>query len=326
MYTIKDLSEGKCAVINDGTLEELNLVLKMAFKDARASSGSFIFYSKSSSFSGDWGARKDLSLPTQSVKDFLAIPEKWYVRVTDENRQILSGWGGKIAQDYYESITSNKQYLFKDQLHHYQEIPFKLFELKILNKQMDYAITAEEMKELYYSIDKSCEWSKQVFGWYGKNMLDGIDCNVTQYILDQAKKDANSTQLNLINRIFKPKFKVGDWIICPDAENPEASQIITTDGLYYRTTENLHNSNLLGFSKNDNLRLATPEEIERSQIKDGDLVWVKDKAHANWTIRKAKSSFSEEGIRTYDMLGLTQTWQQYKKASQVVVDEYKRLQ
>ena len=34
LFTIKDLSEGRCAVINDGTLEELHQILKLAFDNS----------------------------------------------------------------------------------------------------------------------------------------------------------------------------------------------------------------------------------------------------------------------------------------------------
>lgn len=322
MYTIKDLSQGKCAVINDGTLEELRLVLEMAgLGDVNLCKGQNQLYGLHPTYADLWFAYSSATnLPTQSVKDFLTIPEKWCVKVTDENRGVLLDWM-YFRPDVHEFVTCLKQLIRPGQIHDYQEIPFKLFELKILNK-VDYTITAKEMKELYDSIDKSCEWSKQVFGWYGKNMLDGLDCNVTQYLLDQAKKDANSAQLNLINKIFKPKFKVGDWIICPDAENQKASQIIATDGLYYRTTETLHNSDLLGFSKKDNLRLAAPEEIERSQIKEGDLVWVSD-TKKHWELAVATGEFN---VLDRIVTNGTLSWKHYKKASQVVVDEYKRLQ
>lgn len=44
-FTIKDLAEGKCAVKNDGTVEELNKVLKAAFPSAEETAyGKNLFY------------------------------------------------------------------------------------------------------------------------------------------------------------------------------------------------------------------------------------------------------------------------------------------
>lgn len=186
-----------------------------------------------------------------------------------------------------------------------------------------YTITAKQMKELYDSIGTLCSWRDRIYCLYGKNILDNEVCLVSEDLLNRAKSEASITQLKLINYIFKPEFKVGDWIICPEAKEPKASQIIATDGLYYRTTETLHNSYLLGFSKKDSLRLATPEEIERSQIKEGDLVWVTDTKN-HWGLAVATGEFNCLGkIITGGAAEFT--WKHYKKASQAVVDEYNSL-
>jgi hypothetical protein len=67
-FTIKDLSEGNCAVINDGAVEELNQVLFMAFPGCSIASGNYMFYLKSS---GNWDSVDYTDLPTQSVGEFL---------------------------------------------------------------------------------------------------------------------------------------------------------------------------------------------------------------------------------------------------------------
>ncbi len=77
MYTIKDLSEGKCAVINDGTLEELREVLALAFRDRRIADGTGKYYYDYENGIWDSGNLNIKNLPTQSVKDFL----KKYPRV-----------------------------------------------------------------------------------------------------------------------------------------------------------------------------------------------------------------------------------------------------
>jgi hypothetical protein len=75
MFTIKDLSEGKCAVINDGTLEELKEVLKLAFPNdisKGGGDGSCQWYTASTMFKGQWSGLLFLKdEPTQSVKLFL---------------------------------------------------------------------------------------------------------------------------------------------------------------------------------------------------------------------------------------------------------------
>lgn len=78
-FTIKDLAEGRCAVKNDGTVEELNKVLKAAFGDTiPLAVGDCPFYCKYNSLSGLWKAINDgwTEMSTQSVKDFLEELEK----------------------------------------------------------------------------------------------------------------------------------------------------------------------------------------------------------------------------------------------------------
>ena len=69
-YSIEDLRNGKCAVINDGTLEELREFLKLAFpNDKTTIGGGAEVYSKYNQI--EWCADNEYGLPTQSVKDFL---------------------------------------------------------------------------------------------------------------------------------------------------------------------------------------------------------------------------------------------------------------
>lgn len=68
-FTIKDLAEGKCAVKNDGTVEELIKVLKAAFPFAeRTVHGNGRLYYKHGSKS--WNSTFETKLPAQSVKKF----------------------------------------------------------------------------------------------------------------------------------------------------------------------------------------------------------------------------------------------------------------
>jgi hypothetical protein len=74
-YTIQDLANGKCAVINDGTLEELTKVLSLAFpedEDTEIMKGTYKFYSINKSIPKEWSCSDSIYLPTQSVKYFLS--------------------------------------------------------------------------------------------------------------------------------------------------------------------------------------------------------------------------------------------------------------
>lgn len=83
-YTIKDLQEGKCAVLNDGTLEELAEVLRKAFPNYESKPiGNYWCYFLESK--DKWIGNNYTDLVCQSVKDFLkekdfTLPEKWCVK------------------------------------------------------------------------------------------------------------------------------------------------------------------------------------------------------------------------------------------------------
>jgi hypothetical protein len=85
-YTIEDLAQGRCAVINDGSVEELREVLRRAFPDDQYGiHGRWEYYCFSPEFSGRWACHDDVDIPTQSVKDFLVKEKelfqyeyKWY--------------------------------------------------------------------------------------------------------------------------------------------------------------------------------------------------------------------------------------------------------
>lgn len=72
MFTIEDLRQGRCAVINDGTLEELREVLGLAFPNDKSVVASYISYRYFTVMDKNyWDCWTQISLPKQSVKDFL---------------------------------------------------------------------------------------------------------------------------------------------------------------------------------------------------------------------------------------------------------------
>lgn len=72
-FTIEDLRNGNCAVTNDGTLEELKNVLRLAFpNDPTQVIGTYLYYQRSIVKKKEWeGTNGVLHIPAQSVKDFL---------------------------------------------------------------------------------------------------------------------------------------------------------------------------------------------------------------------------------------------------------------
>lgn len=114
MYTIQDLADGKCAVKNDGTLEELKKVLKLAFPlDPDIISGLNTYYFKHAWSSTQWSASVNTNLPTQSVKEFLKQKTENMRTIThDQASQIIdiacSSWKEKLAFLWAKNIVLKK--------------------------------------------------------------------------------------------------------------------------------------------------------------------------------------------------------------------------
>lgn len=71
-FSIEDLAQGRCAVKNDGSPDELRKVLRKAFPyDPTSAGGSANFYFKAPLSENSWFCDASTDLPTQSVKDFL---------------------------------------------------------------------------------------------------------------------------------------------------------------------------------------------------------------------------------------------------------------
>ena len=86
-YTIKQLSEGKVAAKNDGTLEQAQMLMNLAFpkddfvmsRNESVKRAKFFFLSSYSE--GKWSYAQMTDLPTQSVKDFLEA--EWTPKMGD---------------------------------------------------------------------------------------------------------------------------------------------------------------------------------------------------------------------------------------------------
>ena len=77
---IKQLREGTIALKNDGTLEELNKVLRYAFPCERSSSTGILKYYFAGLNKDYWTLEDTTDLPTHSVKEFLK-PESEYPKL-----------------------------------------------------------------------------------------------------------------------------------------------------------------------------------------------------------------------------------------------------
>lgn len=105
MYTIKDISEGKCAVINDGTFEELESVLRKAFPDAKYKLLGKMKYYRLSKTKGEWVGIGHIQneLPTQSVKKFLQLEFERGEMVFVKNNE-TNVWNTRIYLSTFDEV------------------------------------------------------------------------------------------------------------------------------------------------------------------------------------------------------------------------------
>jgi len=116
VYTIQDLREGRCAVLNNGTVSELHKVLEAAKPNSSAGySGSKYYHMENGYYWCNTSSISNLNIPTQSVKKFLKqIKEVTYAVTRDQLKEIYdiacADWQEKINE-----ITKNALGNFNDE-------------------------------------------------------------------------------------------------------------------------------------------------------------------------------------------------------------------
>lgn len=114
MYTINDLAEGRVAVINDGTQEEIKTVLKKAFPKDPYNERISSKFQWAQHFDGMWNSSLDKpNLPVQSVKDFLKqIEEPWIPKRGDRVLGCFEGSEDIYCERIFVTEIENATYPF----------------------------------------------------------------------------------------------------------------------------------------------------------------------------------------------------------------------
>lgn len=237
-FTIENLSEGKCAVINDGTVEELQLVLNTAFpkddccwenKKIRNQIMSYKYVVKHKSEDGLWDTTVvEPIIPTQSVKLF--IKQLQNENFTNMQVQILTL--GQLKSLYkldtckeWQSIISDyiaKSYLLYDEC-----------KINIEQKDIEYAQKHCNKKQLQLLKDAGLKFEEEC------------------------------------------PYKIGDWVVvtCPGKQYIEQIETISINPLYI-TTKNA----LAGIDNNIRLATLEEikyAQIEWDKLKTGSVVKIK---------------------------------------------------
>jgi len=206
-YTIKDLREGKCAVINDGTYEELDIVLSEAQGEpcnrVYVKSSSKYFWTDDSYYF--WYNCNKTTLPTQSVKDFLEMnTKKQFPRVM-------------LVSDYNDISTSKKRVVFMVKKNRYlawsNVSTIEEAEKTVNARTWKYAWELEEKlifpfnlspKDAQSIIDVACSsWKDKLADKWAVNIVKNENSVVTENEYNEMFSACTSEQKELFNKIFK---------------------------------------------------------------------------------------------------------------------------
>ena len=332
-FTIADLASGKCAVINDGTEEELNKVLQMAFPYGNQEypiQGINKYYHCIPHYKQEWTfTNGEINLPTQSVKDFLIdafiLPEKWCILRTEENADTVNSFFSKPENNKEGYLyIDNTGYLISEYLNtcnwigapsikpdeDYTEITFEQFKKYILKQDNMNTINIDKRFPFYLDprnaqriIDIACStWKPKLASMWAHNMVLGNSIEISEEFYKEMRNACSVEQHRLFDSIFGKDvedfpYKVNDWITI----NGVVVKIteINTDSSHIYWIKHTPNANTGGgFSfkcYKNRIRFATSEEIAKAicPYKDGELIWVK--TDGVWILRYSNGKITSSG-------------------------------
>ena len=227
-FTIEDLAAGRCALLNDGTVEELRKILGAAFHS-----------------SVKWECDQVTSLHIQSVKDFLepefVLPEKYCVKNPNNNKE------SQLLYDYTNSLEAKGvvgKYPYSDgtYFHYppydiklgnitcsfpnegYTEITFEQFKKYVLNQKEEQKMNSRFPKKISQEegrriISNVCsEWKEKLLNKWSKDFVLHEFTIVSEYFYTEGRKAANNAcnaehLHNILDDIFgkdEPEYKYED--------------------------------------------------------------------------------------------------------------------
>jgi len=293
---IKQLQEGTIAVHNDGTVEELRLVLNEAFpKDNANAVGVHSYYQKE----GDnmWDSDNQTNLPSYSVKEFLkeefVLPEKWHIIPNNPSElKIIGKWFDESEfahpddKTFYQNLSENLVGMVfggkssGNVINNLvgEEITFEEFKKYVLKEEtmekkiIGYKLIKPEYKEAVYKITKLTNFSvleKYLLPEYKTNLESYSKC------VDDIK-DAGVLDL-WFEPVYEQEFKVGDYVTVIKAVggfNGEEGKTYKIFGWQENYENKFYYTEDCQPTINTNevkVRLATAEEIKAAEtIKIGE--------------------------------------------------------
>ena len=325
IYTIKDLSEGKCAVKNDGTLEELREVLKLAFpKDSFILSGGGTYYYPHEYNPGRWVGNNFTNLPKQSVKQFLVtsseykgelkgFPKEVVERMLDcqveqGNERDITVFEEDRLAGYTEGRGGMKWTKTTENLNFWDNVIVKR------NFNLFFDKYPKEIKPKYKGKVVHCETQEQWnFACKKLGRKDTVPWSKTKNTINLANPDSSSTK----NVWFKKEFQVlsfqewldeNGYVFGDKPKFIEGTWYESNCGKWYIKLKNVELK-----TRGNKLWVSAFIYNNRYQISSDDFFWEHE-------ISKAKLAPMEE-VNKY-LPKKEHSWKDYKEGDYVVVTEF----
>jgi len=295
---IERLANGEIAVDNSNSnLELLRAVLKEAFlRDNSIPQGKSTYYQKHSK--DYWVALEFTILPTILLSDFLeeefVLPEKWFIKITDENKEVLNEW--KRNTKFKHAITEKESFVVENGdmyvtnywSNNRAEITFEQFKKYVLKQE------TMEKEIIGYKLIKEYPNFKSL-GYFEKYTTGKL----SQYP-------------EYWQPVYKEEFKVGDWVTCKEGfleSDSEYAKKENKAGLGYKSNKTFQIDKIYPSSNSGNvvfpkgygkgvylfaLRKATQEEIEKASEQT-----VSMNGKFNLTIKGKKVFHQNEDITSF---------------------------
>ena len=255
------------------------------------------------------------------VDDFV-LPEKWAVKTTPENYEIVYKWLNIHKQNDINYCKASF-YVDEDNYVHYPkwagnfhqnnsiikgytEITYEQFCKYVLNKteMVVQKLTLGQLKDLYNGSDCG-DWKEKIINYINAYATTKDDTFITikDEDIDYARQECNEKQLNLLKDAgikFEKEYvyKAGDWVTftkdCRGVfKKGDVKQLSQTP-----ISKLLHINDMLINRSSDlsiYFRPATEEEILKAKCpyKDGDLLWVK--SGLTWELRYSNGTLTNDG-------------------------------
>ena len=267
-YNIEDITNGNCAVINDGTLEELRLVIRLACPQERLRPQAYHRYYWVIPNLKNWDSSNNIFLPKQSVKDFLKEP----IKITNV-KQLRVGDRIKILK---------RPESWADEMN--ENFPLDL--------KFPFELTIQQLKEIKcQAINNYIAMTCGFYGW----SLDAI-VEAGCLLLPKGVNDTTTTKIRIITSVQAQsiiKIACKDWkniLIEKWGRQIALEEDIEIEESFYKEMRKACTT-----AQHELFDTIFGKDEKICPYKQGELIFVKFNINDPWELRYATGTLDTDG-------------------------------